>query len=99
MEPTCVPKASPERSENGPRLGSRPAAVLENKKLNDAAGRRNGGGLWGGKSGGLKPCKELSHLSPTRPSARWAGGFKTLRVHRPPIPVLAGRDEDGAKTG
>ena len=25
--------------------------------------------------------------------------FKTLRVHRPPIPVLAGRGEDGSKTG
>ena len=24
--------------------------------------------------------------------------FKTLRVHRPPIPVLAGRGEDGSKT-
>ena len=25
--------------------------------------------------------------------------FKTLRVHRPPIPVLTGRGEDGSKTG
>ena len=50
-----------------------------------AAGRRNGGGLRGGiKGGGLKPCKELLHLNLTRPSARWAGGFKRLTPFRRP---------------
>ena len=36
----------------------------------------------GGGKGGVKPCKELLQSSPTRLSARWAGGFLSLRgVH------------------
>lgn len=42
--------------------------------------------LWG-----VRDCAVVS----TRPKHR----FKTIRVHRPPIPVLAGRGEDGSKTG
>ena len=100
MEPKCGPKASRERSENRARLGRRLGAVVGPEKgigCSRAAEWRSAPG--GGKGGGLKPCREFSHLNSTRPSARWAGGFKTLRVHRPPIPVLAGRGEHGSKTG
>ena len=51
------------------------------KRVDGAAGRRNGGGLWW-KQGRLKPWKELSQGNPTRPSARWAGGFKGLTPFR-----------------
>ena len=85
----------PSRSQNAPRKGVGNGLKFElvlgvvwepswgPKRVNGAAGWRNGGGLWGGE-GGPKPCKELSQLSLARPSARWAGGFKWLTPFRRP---------------
>ena len=101
MEPKCGPKASRERSENRPRLGRRLGAVLEPEKgmgSSRAAEWRRAPG--GGKGGGLKPCKELSHLNPTRPCARWAGGFKGLTpFRRPPGGVIALDDRGSCPVG
>ena len=43
--------------------------------------------------------KEMQRRRRRFPEALQPFIFKTLRVHRPPIPVFSRRDEDGAKTG
>ena len=85
MDFKFAPKASWKRSRIRARLGRRLEPVLGPEK----ARCRSRAAEWrrplGGKRGaGLKPCKELSHSSLTRPSARWAGGFKRLTPFRRP---------------